>query len=290
MTTTRKRARYKRPTRDEMEARLDAIYEIVREINPCSVRQAFYQTVVRGLMEKTEDSYKKVQRALVQMRRDGRMPYGWIVDGTRWQYKPTSYSSLEQALRRTADTYRRAVWDDQDVRVEIWLEKQGLAGTIIPITAEFDAPLYVSRGFSSLTYLAEAAEDIEAVGKPAYIYHLGDHDPSGVAAGEHIERELRRLAPDAWIQFERLAVTPAQIIGLELQTRPTKDSDSRAAKFTAQFGGGSVELDAINPDDLRQMVRTAIEQHIDFRQLEVLRVAEREERKILQTFRKADRR
>jgi hypothetical protein len=97
------------------------------------------------------------------------------------------------------------------VRVEIWLEKQGLVGVIYDITAEFDVPLYVSRGFSSLTYLAEAAEEIEACGnKPAYIYHLGDHDPSGRKAGEHIERELRRLAPNAWIHFERLAVTVEQ--------------------------------------------------------------------------------
>jgi hypothetical protein len=178
------------------------------------------------------------------------------------------------------------VWDEHYRRVEIWLEKQGLAGTILPVTAEFYAPLYVSRGFSSLTYLAEAADDIEAVGKPTYVYHLGDHDPSGREAGEHIERELRRLAPNAWIQFERLAVTTEQIADLELPTRPTKTSDSRAAKFTAQFGGGSVEMDAIHPDALRQIVRDAIEQHIDLRQLETLRIAEAEQRKILTTFRR----
>jgi hypothetical protein len=43
--------RFRRPTRVEMEARLDAILDIVEEIEPCSVRQAFYQTVVRGLMD-----------------------------------------------------------------------------------------------------------------------------------------------------------------------------------------------------------------------------------------------
>ncbi len=95
------------------------------------------------------------------MRRAGRVPYGWIIDGTRWMHKPRSFSSLEQAVQRTAESYRRAVWDDQPVRVEIWLEKHGLAGVILDVTAEFDVPLYVSRGFSSLTYLAEAAGDIE---------------------------------------------------------------------------------------------------------------------------------
>ena len=278
--------RFRRPTRAEMEARLNAIFDIVEEIEPCGVRQAFYQTTVRGLMDKTEADYDKVQRALVKMRRDGRVPYGWIVDGTRWMHKPRSFSSLEQALERTRESYRRAVWDDQPVRVEIWLEKQGLAGTILPVTAEFDVPLYVSRGFSSLTYLAEAAEDIEACGKPVFIYHLGDHDEWGRDAGAHIERELRRLAPSADIYFERLAVTVEQIADLELPTRPLKSKGALRERFEAEHGAaGAVELDAIHPDTLRTLVREAIEQHIDWRQLEILRVAEEEERRALSHFR-----
>jgi hypothetical protein len=275
----------RRPTRAEMQERLVAIFEIVEEIEPCGVRQAFYQTTVRGLLDKTEADYDKVQRAIVKMRRDGRMPYGWIVDGTRWMHKPQSFSSLEQAVQRTAESYRRAVWDDQPVRVEIWLEKQGLAGTILPVTAEFDVPLYVSRGFSSLTYLAEAAEDIEACGKPTFIYHLGDHDEWGRDAGAHIERELRRLAPSAKIHFERLAVTVKQIADLNLPTRPLKSAGKLRERFEAEHGWtGAVELDAIHPDTLRALVRDAIEQHIDFQQLEVLRVAEDQERRILSLF------
>jgi hypothetical protein len=268
----------------EMEERLNALEAIVAEINPCSVRQVFYQAVVRGLLEKTENNYDKVQRALVKMRRLNRIPYGWIVDGTRWMHKPTTYSSLEQALQRTKQTYRRAIWDSQPVRVEIWLEKEALAGVIYDVTAEYDVPLYVARGFSSLTYLAEAASDIRAAGKPIFIYHLGDHDPSGRAAGEHIERMLRELAPEAEIHFERLAVTVEQIASLNLPTRPTKKTDSRAARFEAEFGQGSVELDAVHPDTLRSILREAIERHIDGDQLEVLKTAERSERKIIEMF------
>ena len=57
---------------------------------------------------------------------------------------------------------------------------------------------------------------------PAYIYHLGDFDPSGVNAGEKIEQTLREMAPDADITFERIAVTPEQIAEWDLPTRPTK--------------------------------------------------------------------
>jgi hypothetical protein len=267
----------RRPTKAEMEARFDAIFDIVEEINPCGVRQSFYQTSVRGLLDKTEADYDKVQRALVAMRRSGRVPYGWIVDGTRWMHKPASYGSLEQALRRTAQTYRRAIWDEQDVRVEFWLEKEGLAGTILPVTAEYDVPLYVSRGFSSITYLSEAADDIREADKPTYIYHLGDFDPSGVNAGEKIEETLQEMAPDSEIVFERLAVQPWQIEQWNLPTRPTKPSDTRSRGF----GSISVELDAIDPERLRLLVRQAIEKHLPRRQFEILKAAEQSERNII---------
>ena len=38
---------------------------------------------------------------------------------------------MEQALRRTARTYRRGLWDDMDVHVEIWLEKEALADSAL---------------------------------------------------------------------------------------------------------------------------------------------------------------
>ncbi len=273
-----------RATAAEMEERRQALLAIVEEIQPATVRQVFYQAVVRGLIEKTERSYEKVQRAIVALRREGDMPYGWIVDGTRWMRKPITFDSLDAALRHTAATYRKALWADLPEYVEIWIEKDSLAGAVLPVTEEFDVPLMVARGFASLSFLASAAEYMDGLDKQVFVYQLGDHDPSGVAAAESIESTLRELAPSADITFERLAVTPAQIERLSLPLRPTKRSDSRAVKFTAEFGAGSVELDAIHPDTLRAIVRGAIERHIDKRQLETLMAAERSERQMLRMF------
>ena len=68
---------------------------------------------------------------------------------------------------------------------------------------------------------------------------------------------------------------------MSYQGRPTKASDSRSKKWT---GGDSVELDAIPPARLRQMVRDRIERHVDQHQLEVLKVAEQSEREALKAF------
>jgi hypothetical protein len=258
-----------------MDALRDALFGLVEADQPVTVRQTFYRAVCSGLVPKTENACDKdVGRLLVQMRRQGRLPWSWIADNTRWQRKPDTYSSKEQALRLTAQCYRRAIWDNQPVYVEVWCEKDALAGVLVDVTEEWDVPLMVSKGFASATYLFEAAQAIKAQGKPAHLYYFGDHDPSGVHIDRNIERHLRELAPEAEIHFERVAVLPWQITEWGLPTRPTKKSDSRAKGFE----GDSVEVDAIPPQQLRDLVRECIERHVDRHQLEVLQVAEENER------------
>jgi hypothetical protein len=272
-----------RATKAQMAALHQSLVRIVEEIRPCTVRQTFYQATVKGIVEKSEAGYDRVQRALVALRRSGRIDYHSITDNTRWQIKPSSFDSLKDALEETARLYRRAVWSDVDTYVECWLEKDALAGVVVPVTRKYDVPLMVARGFSSLSFLHSAAEDINALEKPAYIYHLGDHDPSGVCAGQKIEQTLRELAPDAEIHFKRLAVNPEQIAAWKLPSRPTKTTDSRAKSFGH---AESVELDAIHPDQLRELVENAILEHLPENQLDVLRVAEQSEREMLQIFAK----
>ncbi len=242
-----------------------------------TVRQVFYQATVRNIVEKSEAGYKKVQTDLVHMRRAGMLPYHWLADNTRWQRKPRTYDSIEEALRDTARFYRKALWADADVYVELWLEKDALSGVLYPVTAEYDVPLMVARGYASLSFLSTAAEFISILDVPAYIYHFGDFDPSGVNAGEKIEETLRDLAPLADIVFERLAVTPTQITDWRLPSRPTNKSDSRARTFGA--GQSRCEqTDAIEPGRLRDLVRDAIERHLPPGQFAVIKAAEESER------------
>jgi hypothetical protein len=271
--------RRERSTKVEVEARRAALLAIIDAGRPMTVRQVFYQATVRGLVEKAETGYAKVQIDLTKMRRDGTLPYDWLADNTRWQRKPKTFSSVEEALERTARLYRKDLWCDADGYVEIWLEKDALSGVIYPITSMYDVPLMVARGYASLSFLHSAAEQINDLVVPAYIYHLGDFDPSGINAGEKIEETLRELAPDADIHFERLAVTPAQITTWSLPTRPTKQSDTRSKGF----GNISVELDAIDPNDLRDLVQRAIERHLPPEQFEILKAAEESERDLLRT-------
>jgi hypothetical protein len=266
-----------RATRSEIETRRSALYDIVEEMRPMTVRQVFYQATVHGVVEKTEAGYTKVQTDLVKMRKAGALRYDWLADNTRWQRRPRTFDSVEDALNETARLYRKSLWTDANAYVEIWLEKDALSGVVYPITSMYDVPLMVARGYASLSFLHSAADEINDLDVPTFIYHLGDYDPSGVNAGEKIEETLRELAPDAEIHFERIAVNPSQIYLWELPTRPTKASDSRSKNF----GEISVELDAIEPRQLRALVEEAIQRHLPAEQFDVLKAAEESERSLI---------
>jgi hypothetical protein len=126
--------------------------------------------------------------------------------------------------------------------------------------------------------LHEAAEAILRQEKPAYLYYFGDHDPSGLDITRVVEKGVREFAPEADINFTRVAVTPQQIVDLALPTRPTKTADSRSKSFA----GGSVEVDAIDPATLRGMVEPCIKQHIDDQAYERLIEIEAAERETLE--------
>ena len=110
---------------------------------------------------------------------------------------------------------------------------------------------------------------------------LTDFDPSGVSIAEKVESELQARATGSEIHVRRLAVDRNQIDAWNLPTRPTKSSDTRARKFRQVHGTESVELDAIPPDQLRNLVQEAIDQHMDPWWLQQFQIVEREERETL---------
>src|SRR5262249_27925978 len=89
-----------------------------------------YQAEVASLPGITKDDkdYAKVQRQILLLRRAGRLDYAAIADATRWMRKPRTHDSVEAALRDTAAHYRKALWNDAEEYVEIWCEKDALAG------------------------------------------------------------------------------------------------------------------------------------------------------------------
>ena len=261
----------------QTQRRKDLIYQWAEENQPVTVRQMFYRLSTLDALRKTENGYKAVGRLCTQMRRAGEIPFQWFADNTRWMRRPRTYNTIKDALQETAYNYRKSLWQEQNGLLEIWLEKEALAGVIYPTTAEWDVPLMVVKGYPSVSFMHAAAQQIARAserGRRNHIFYFGDRDPSGMDIYRHIGEELTEFAPKASIEMKHVAVTEAQVKEWNLPSRPTKRTDSRAKNWE----GDSVELDAIHPEMLRQLVRDCISSVIDYHQLKRVLEIERMEK------------
>jgi predicted acyl esterase len=285
--TRARRTSATRRTPEQIAELLDAVNGIVDgEESAITIRHLFYRLVGLGVIEKSERAYKSLCGHLSRWRKNGEVSWDAFADSTRWHIRPPMFDSIADALKQTRETYRRDLWATQPYYTEVWIEKDAIAGVIVDITRQFGVPLFVCRGFASLSSLYSASmtfKEVKKEGKAVAIYHLGDYDPSGHAAADAIERTFEEDF-DIAVNFERIAILPEHIEEFNLPTRPTKESDSRSRNWT---GSECVELDSMPPAELRQLVEDAITSRIDEREWNQIKKIEREEQKTLQrTFAK----
>jgi hypothetical protein len=114
----------------------------------------------------------------------------------------------------TARLYRKALWADADTYIEVRLEKDALAGVIYPITALYDVPLMVARGYSSETFRFEAIESRKDDDRQYIVYYLGDFDRSGRDATATLKEKLERFVAenDVQVAFIQLAIAADHIL------------------------------------------------------------------------------
>ena len=272
----------KRATQDEMEVRARFLINYAEQYAPVSVRGLYYQSEVAELpgITKDESSYAKVQRQVLKLRREGRLSYRYISDATRWMIKPTSYNGLSDLQRIMAKIYRRSLWAEQNVAVEIWLEKDALAGVINPVTGEYDVPLMVSRGQASETFAYNSICAYQGLGQSLHIYALYDFDQSGHAAANALEEKLQRFGAemDVPVIFELLMLDDHWVRELNLPTRPHKRKTTADRNWPFDY---ACELDAVPPDMLRAVVRAAIEDHMPADELAAVKRIEELERQTI---------
>ena len=262
-----------------MEARAEFLIDYASQHAPVTVRQLYYQAEVAGLpgIEKTEAGYAKIQHQVLELRRQGLLSYRWIADSTRQQRRPYTSNNMADALENAVYGYRRSLWQDADADVEIWIEKDALAGVVYQVTSKMDVPLMVSRGFTSETFVYEAIDAYAGSRRPLVVYALYDFDRSGEDATRSLNEKLIRFGDDSGldVRFNVLALTLEQVEDWSLPTRPHKRFTIADQRWPYPY---ACELDAIPPDDLRALVHDAIEQHLpadEFARLLKIEAAER---------------
>lgn len=239
-------------------AQLDAqIVEVLREDHPQSVRHVYYRmTDPRQpvFVQKDDLGYDRVQRQCLKLRRDGAVPYAWVVDSGRFGYHQDTFTSVGDFLISMRFNYRVDPWACAACRVEVWVESRSLAGVLEGLCEELCVSLSPTAGFSSATFVeASARRIVEALdGRRLVVLYVGDYDPAGVLIDEALEREMRRHL-DADFEFRRLGITPEQIARYSLPGKPRKKGEKRAQHVLE-----TVEAEAMPSHVMRDLVRKAV--------------------------------
>jgi len=247
---------------------LAQVQEIIESYNfALTLRQIYYQLVVKQIVPNEPKYYQKLSRLCVIGRDEGILPEDSFADRLREIDKPSCWDDLSDYMDTVKQAYRKNKWNNQDMYLEIWTEKDALRGVISPITHKYDAILLVVRGQVSRTAIYESynrfAQMVEE-DKECYLFYFGDFDPSGISIYNSLVERLRNYDEcGELINFERIALTPEQIINYDLPQDPAKKSDPNYRRFVEQYGDRVVELDSLPPEVLRELIEESIRTTID---------------------------
>jgi hypothetical protein len=268
-----------RRSKDRLNQLDDQIVAVLQEDHPQSVRHVFYRMTDPRLpepVEKSDRGYRHVQDRCVKLRRSGRIAYSWIADMSRRGYFVNTFSSATDFITRMSGHYRADLWRDAEYRCEIWAESRSIASVLLEDCNQLAVDLFPCGGFSSLSFVHEAAQQHNQADddRPLVVLYVGDYDPAGVLIDQSLEREMRlHLNAEIDMQFKRIAINDAQIAEYDLPTKPRKEGDKRSQQVAY-----TVEAEAMPARVLRGLVRDEVEALLPENALQVAKVAEQSER------------
>jgi hypothetical protein len=218
-----------------------------------TLRQLFYRLVSAQSLPNTVQAYKGLSHHTAEARRCGRFPA--LIDRGRIIHRAASWAGPAAAMQALVSQYRVDRTTGQPVSLYLAVEKAGLVVQLQSWFGRLGVPVLALGGYSSQTYADDVAGHATAQDRPAVLLYGGDHDPSG----EDIDRDFVART-GCWAEVRRVALTARQVADYDLPVNPGKAADSRAAGFAARHGElRQVELDALDPDDLRDLFAAAVE-------------------------------
>ncbi len=232
-----------------------------------TLRQLYYQFVARDLISNTMRSYKRLGSVINDARLAGLIDWETIEDRTRNLEKNWTFKSPKAAIQQMRKQYCIDMWENQEKRVEVWIEKEALVGVIEGVCKELDVPYFACRGYVSQSEQWRAGRrahrNYYATEQETVILHFGDHDPSGIDMTRDNNDRLRMFAGHGAPTVERIALNMDQVEQYGPPPNPAKVTDSRFEGYLAEYGDECWELDALEPKVIDQLIRDNVDKHRD---------------------------
>lgn len=253
----------------------DNILTEYRDRFSITLRGLYYQFVARDLFPdeyrdpttgstNNSKSYDKLGELITSARYAGLIDWDDLQDNTReLTGLHSGYTYPSEMLNDYAGNYLKDLWQDQAVRVEVWLEKDAIEGVVGPAARRYQVPYFSNRGYPSATMVKERADDMREIlegGQRILLLDVRDHDPSGIDMTRDAEDRLSEfLGPrlSAHLEVRRIALNMQQIKRYNPPKNFAKITDSRAhgpEGYIAKYGPDSWEVDALNPEVLDKIV------------------------------------
>lgn len=251
--------------------------EIIAEYSmKLTIRQLYYRLVAANDIPSNRSQYVYYDKVLTKYRQehpefaDNFEDYLDVVikDKTRkvesdmYVYDLDTFSSMIRQklnnIKRSYPNYWITPNRLQKKVTVILLEKQALESIFERAIGNMSI-LVVARGFNSFTQMKELADIVIGDDREFHLYTFSDFDDSGHLIEENFLRQTKEFLGIEWDSITRVALTQEYIEEHNLPLNPTKQSTH--SKYNLPY---FVELDAIDPRALTEMVEEVCSQNFDF--------------------------
>lgn len=278
-----------------------------------TLRQLYYQFVARDLLPNNQKSYDRLGQLINRARLAGYMDWDHLVDRTRNIRSVAHWDTPSDIIDAVSRQFRLDKWSNAPTRVEVWVEKEALAGVVQRVADRNDVAWFSCRGYVSQSEMWAAAQRLRQylkAGQNVVLLHLGDHDPSGIDMTRDINDRLKtfilqdwlnnemsttgtikvtdiikdiedRCGGLGWFEVNRIALNFDQIEEYNPPPNYAKATDARFQGYMELYGTDSWELDALDPATLDMLIDDNIGQVIDPESWEELKRTEDTHRELL---------
>jgi hypothetical protein len=226
---------------------------------PVTCKQAFYRLVADGTLRSTNADFVQFSSRTAALRRTGEFPD--FIDQLHQVHQYQMWADVPAALSWLRTQYWRERTEGQPVSLYICVEKAGMIAQFEQWFGALGLPIIAISGWTGQGYIdTEIRPHVARHQRPAVLLYAGDYNPSGCA----IERDFVERTR-CWQQVQRVVLTRDQIEAFKLPHQPGKDGDTRNKGFREEHGGEvfSVDMDAVDPNILRELFQVAIDQFWD---------------------------
>lgn len=240
-----------------------------------TLRQLFYRLVAMEALPNTQQAYGSLSAQSAEARRGaskffhGTFPR--LMDRGRDVDRPHLWTDAADAARWLGEMYMEDRSATQEHNVYVAVEKNALRGQLFQWFAPLGLPVIALGGYPSQSLADQVYDDTRENGrrgKPNVLIYGGDFD----ADGEDIQRDFVERT-GCFDEVRRVALLPEQIEEFKLPPQPGKWSSARARGFAEKYEDlfldvygidlVQIELDALPPEELRRIYRTAIDEFFD---------------------------